>query len=153
MLTRVGNEQMGRYVRRTLADNGVDVRGPRFDPENLTPYVLFAVRAIDDFPRIFAYGDAADLAVEEGGEMFIASEEVTEVCRSVLPDCDLVVGTEEVRIAGGSTDTHEALRSIRETKLPLRARRRSASWGVGTKPFRGSQCASTIWLRIVYLPV
>jgi 5-dehydro-2-deoxygluconokinase len=177
MLTRVGNEHMGRFVRKTLAENGVDVRGLRFDPENLTPYVLLAVRAIEEFPRIFAYGDAADLAVEEGdvdpdfiasakallvtgtplsrpgsraaslkaiqaakeagtsivfdldyrpvfwgvasheqgGEMFVASEEVTEVYRSVLPDCDLVVGTEEeVRIAGGSTDTHEALRSIRD---------------------------------------
>jgi 5-dehydro-2-deoxygluconokinase len=52
---------------------------------------------------------------EQGGEMFVASEEVTEVYRSVLPDCDLVVGTEEeIRIAGGSTETREALWSIRE---------------------------------------
>jgi 5-dehydro-2-deoxygluconokinase len=177
MLTRVGNEQMGRFVRRTLAENGVDVSQVGFDPEHLTPYVLLAVRDIDDFPRIFAYGEAADLAVEEsdvdrdfiasskallvtgtplsrlggraaslkaieaakeagtlvafdldyrpvfwgvasheqGGEMFVASEEVTEVYRSVLPSCDLVVGTEEeIRIAGGSTETREALRSIRE---------------------------------------
>jgi 5-dehydro-2-deoxygluconokinase len=176
MLTRVGEEQMGRFVRKTLAENGVDVSQVRYDPEKLTPYVLLAVRAIEDFPRLFAYGDAADLAVEEGdvdpdfvasskallvtgtplsrpkaraasvkaieaarrggtrvvfdldyrpvfwgvasheqgGEMFVASEEVTEVYRSVLPDCDLVVGTEEeVRIAGGSTDTREALLSIR----------------------------------------
>jgi 5-dehydro-2-deoxygluconokinase len=177
MLTRVGDEHMGRFVRRTLAESGVDVGHVRFDPERLTPYVLLAVRAIEDFPRIFAYGDAADLAVEEddidpgfiasskallvtgtpfsragsraasvkavgaakeagtsvvfdldyrpvfwgvasheqGGEMFVASEEVTEVYRSVLPSCDLVVGTEEeIRIAGGSTQTVEALRSIRE---------------------------------------
>ncbi len=177
MLTRVGNEHMGRYVRRTLAENGVDVSCVRFDPEHLTPYVLLAVRESEDFPRIFSYGEAADLAVEEddvdpefiasskallvtgtpfsrpgakaasvkairaakgagtkvafdldyrpvfwgvashgqGGEMFVASEEVTEVYRGVLPDCDLVVGTEEeIRIAGGSTDTREALRSIRE---------------------------------------
>ena len=176
MLTRVGEEQMGRFVRKTLAENGVDVSQVRPDPEKLTPYVLLAVRAIEDFPRIFAYGDAADLAVEEGdvdpdfiasskallvtgtplsrpgaraasvkaidaarrggtrvvfdldyrpvfwgvasheqgGQMFVASEEVTEVYRSVLPDCDLVVGTEEeVRIAGGSTDTREALLNIR----------------------------------------
>ena len=176
MLTRVGDEQMGRFVRKTLAENGVDVSQVRPDPERLTPYVLLAVRAIDDFPRLFAYGDAADLAIEEedvdpdfigsskallitgtplsrpgaraasvkaveaarrggtqvvfdldyrpvfwgvasheqGGQMFVASEEVTEVYRSVLPDCDLVVGTEEeVRIAGGSTDTRESLLSIR----------------------------------------
>jgi 5-dehydro-2-deoxygluconokinase len=177
MLTRVGDEHMGRFVRRTLAENGVDIGHVRFDPECLTPYVLLAVRAIEAFPRIFAYGDAADLAVEEGdvepdfiasskallvtgtpfsrpgpraasfkairaarvagtgvvfdldyrpvfwgvashgqgGEMFVASERVTEVYRSVLPDCDLVVGTEEeIRIAGGSTETPEALRSIRD---------------------------------------
>jgi 5-dehydro-2-deoxygluconokinase len=177
MLTRVGNEHMGRFVRQTLAENGVDVSYVLFDPEHLTPYVLLAVRAIEDFPRIFAYGDAADVAIEEedvdsdfidsskallvtgtpfsrpgpraasfkairaakeagtgvvfdldyrpvfwgvatheqGGEMFVASERVTETYRSVLLDCDLVVGTEEeVRIAGGSTDTIEALGSIRE---------------------------------------
>ena len=65
MLTRVGDEQMGRFVRQNLAENGVDVSQVSFDPEKLTPYVLLAVRAIEDFPRIFAYGDAADLAVEE----------------------------------------------------------------------------------------
>ena len=65
MLTRVGEEQMGRFVRKTLADNGVDVSQVRPDPEKLTPYVLLAVRAIEDFPRLFAYGDAADLAIEE----------------------------------------------------------------------------------------
>jgi 5-dehydro-2-deoxygluconokinase len=176
MLTRVGEEQMGRFVRRTLEDVGVDVSHVSFDPEHLTPYVLLAIRDIGDFPRIFAYGDAADLALgeddvdpdfiasskallvtgtplsrsgpraasfkaiqaakeagtrvvfdldyrpvfwgvathEQGGEMFVASEEVTEVYRSVLPSCDLVVGTEEeIRIAGGSTDTHDTLRSIR----------------------------------------
>jgi 5-dehydro-2-deoxygluconokinase len=177
MLTRVGEEQMGRFVRRTLADIGVDVSHVTFDPEHLTPYVLLAIRDIDNFPRLFAYGDAADLALEEsdidpefiasskallvtgtplsragsraaslkaveaakeagttvvfdldyrpvfwgvasheqGGEMFVASTEVTEGYNSVLPDCDLVVGTEEeIRIAGGSTETREALRSIRE---------------------------------------
>ena len=65
MLTRVGNEQMGRFVRRTLAETGVDVSHVTFDPEHLTPYVLLAIRDIDDFPRIFAYGDAADLALDE----------------------------------------------------------------------------------------
>ncbi|MDQ3913266.1 MAG: PfkB family carbohydrate kinase, partial [Actinomycetota bacterium] len=177
LLTRVGEEQMGRFVRRTLADVGVDVSHVTFDPEHLTPYVLLAIRDIEDFPRIFAYGDAADLALEEGdvdpefiasskallvtgtpfsrpgsraaslkairaareagtsvvfdldyrpvfwgvasheqgGEMFVASEEVTKVYGSVLPDCDLVIGTEEeIRIAGGSTNTDEAVRNIRE---------------------------------------
>lgn len=177
MLTRVGAEQMGRYVRRTLSENGVDTSRVRLDPERLTPYVLLAVRESEGFPRIFAYGAAADMALgeedvdlafiasskallvtgtplsrpgpraatfkairaareagtsvvfdldyrpvfwgvashERGGEMFVESEKVTESYRAALPDCDLVVGTEEeVRIAGGSADTLEALRSIRK---------------------------------------
>ena len=176
MLSRVGEEQMGRFVRRTMAETGVDVSHVTFDPEHLTPYVLLAIRDLDDFPRIFAYGDAADLALDEadvdpqfiassgallvtgtplsrpasraaslkavrtageagtkvlfdldyrpvfwgvasheqGGAMFVESAEVTEGYRSVLPDCDLVVGTEEeIRIAGGSTDNSEALLGIR----------------------------------------
>jgi 5-dehydro-2-deoxygluconokinase len=52
---------------------------------------------------------------EQGGEMFVASERVTEAYRTVLPRCDLVVGTEEeIRIAGGSEDTRRSLLSIRE---------------------------------------
>jgi 5-dehydro-2-deoxygluconokinase len=51
---------------------------------------------------------------EQGGEVFVANEEVTRVYQSVLPDCDLLIGTEEeIRIAGGSTDTSEAVRNIR----------------------------------------
>jgi 5-dehydro-2-deoxygluconokinase len=177
MLTRVGAEQMGRFVRKTMADTGVDVSHVTFDPEHLTPYVLLAVRDVDDFPRIFAYGDAADMALDEGdvdpefiassgallvtgtplsragsgaasfkavraareagtrvlfdldyrpvfwgvasheqgGQMFVESAAVTEGYRSVLPQCDLVVGTEEeIRIAGGSLDTRESLLAIRE---------------------------------------
>ena len=39
---------------------------------------------------------------EQGGQMFVESTKVTEGYRSVLPQCDLVVGTEEeIRIAGG----------------------------------------------------
>ncbi len=64
MLTRVGDEQMGRYIRKTLAENGVDVSQVRSDPEKLTPYVLLAVRAVEEFPRIFAYVEAADLAIQ-----------------------------------------------------------------------------------------
>jgi 5-dehydro-2-deoxygluconokinase len=177
MITRVGEEQMGRFLRRTMAEAGVDVSHVTFDPEHLTPYVLLAIRNVEDFPRIFAYGDAADMALDEddvhpefiasskallvtgtplsrpgsraatlgavraakeagtrvlfdldyrpvfwgvasheqGGEMFVESAEVTEGYGSVLPDCDLVVGTEEeIQIAGGSTDTREALLNVRK---------------------------------------
>jgi 5-dehydro-2-deoxygluconokinase len=108
MLTRVGNEHMGRFVRKTLAENGVDVRGVRFDPESLTPYVLLAVRAIEDFPRIFAYGDAADLAVEEGDvdPAFIASAKAL-----------LVTGTPLSRAGARAAPKMRALMAVMSSHL------------------------------------
>lgn len=65
MLSRVGDEQLGRFVRAQLRRAGVDTRWLATDPARLTPLVLLAVRAVDDFPRIFYYPDPADLAVDE----------------------------------------------------------------------------------------
>ncbi len=176
MLSRVGDEQMGQFIRSEVAAAGADVRYLHADPERLTGIVTVAVRESEGFPRIFFYGNTADLATDAGdvdpdfvasarallitgtflskpnleaatrkavaaaesagrrivldvdyrpvlwgeadhaagGEMFVASESVTAKIQSVLPACDLVVGTEEeIRIAGGSTDTSEAVRSIR----------------------------------------
>jgi 5-dehydro-2-deoxygluconokinase len=49
-----------------------------------------------------------------GNEMLVMSGPVTDRLAEVLSMCDLVVGTrEEIRIAGGSTDFHEALVSVR----------------------------------------
>ena len=49
-----------------------------------------------------------------GEERFVRSEAVTEHLRSILPACDLVVGTEEeLHVAGGTQDTLAALRAIR----------------------------------------
>jgi 5-dehydro-2-deoxygluconokinase len=99
---------MGRFVRKTLAEYGVDVRGVRFDPESLTPYVLLAVRAIEDFPRIFAYGDAADLAVEEGDvdPAFIASAKAL-----------LVTGTPLSRAGARAAPKMRALMAVMSSHL------------------------------------
>jgi 5-dehydro-2-deoxygluconokinase len=49
-----------------------------------------------------------------GEERFIASERVSQRLQTVLPQCDLIVGTEEeVRIAGGEADVLASLRKIR----------------------------------------
>ncbi|MGF1624654.1 MAG: PfkB family carbohydrate kinase, partial [Alphaproteobacteria bacterium] len=49
-----------------------------------------------------------------GEERFVASDSVSAHLQSILPDCDVVVGTEEeIHIAGGSTDTLAACRVIR----------------------------------------
>ena len=176
MVGRVGSEQMGVFIRRTIEEAGADVQHLHFDPDRLTPVVTVSVRGSEGFPRIFFYENSADLAADEtdidpdyiassrallitgtflarsnleaatnkalaaataagrkvvfdidyrpvlwgltdhrtGGEMFVASPEVTGRIQSVLGACHLIVGTEEeIRIAGGSDDTAEAVRTIR----------------------------------------
>ena len=50
----------------------------------------------------------------DGETRFIANDQVTAHLQGILAEFDLVVGTEEeIHIAGGSTDTLDALRSIR----------------------------------------
>ena len=44
MITRVGDEHMGRYVRETLASEGVDVSHVTTDPSRLTGLVLLGIR-------------------------------------------------------------------------------------------------------------
>ncbi len=176
MLTRVGDEHMGRFVRQTLAREGVDVSQVVTDPERLTALVLLSIRDKDTFPLIFYRTDCADMALCEddvdpafvakvgvlhltgthlstpkvdaacrkairaakaagvrvvldvdyrpvlwgltghglGEERYVESGRVTEHLMTVLPDCDLIVGTEEeIQIAGGHTEPLAALRSIR----------------------------------------
>ncbi len=176
LITRVGDEQMGRFVREQMTREGVETRGIATDPERLTALVLLAVESDTSFPLIFYRDNCADSAlsvddVDEdyvrsakallvtgthfarantdaaqrkamalakkhgrriaididyrpnlwglaghaaGEERYIKSEKVSQHLQTILPDCDLIVGTEEeVHIAGGSEVTLEALRTIR----------------------------------------
>jgi len=176
MLTRVGDEHMGRFVREQLAAEGVDVSHVKTDPARLTGLVILGIRDRDTFPLIFYRENCADMAISAedfderfiasakallvtgthfstqstdeacrtairyakkngtrvvfdidyrpvlwgltgrglGEQRFIASDTVSKHLQSILPDCDLIVGTEEeVHIAGGSTNTLAALRNIR----------------------------------------
>jgi 5-dehydro-2-deoxygluconokinase len=182
MLTRVGDEHNGRFVRETLAAEGVDVSLVRTDPKRLTALVFLGIRDRDTFPLVFYRDQCADMglcvddvdaafigsakalllsgthlsqpqtydacvaaaraaraagtrvvldidyrpvlwgltAPGQGEERFIASDTVSAHLQTVLPSCDLIVGTEEeVHIAGGSTDTQAALRRIREVSAAL----------------------------------
>ena len=176
VITRVGDEQMGRFIREQLAREGVVLDGVRTDPERLTSLVLLGVRDDATFPLIFYRDNCADGALDEsdiseeflartgavlvtgthfvrantaaaqrkamriarsqgkrvildidyrpnlwglaghgaGESRYIRSENVTASFAPILPDCDLIVGTEEeIHIAGGSEDTLEAIRLIR----------------------------------------
>src|SRR5918997_5822492 len=50
LITRVGDEHMGRFIREQLVREGVDVRGVRTDPERLTALVLLGIRDEASFP-------------------------------------------------------------------------------------------------------
>jgi 5-dehydro-2-deoxygluconokinase len=74
LITRVGDEHMGRFIREELAKEGVDVRGVKTDPERLTALVLLGIRDDKQFPLIFYRTDCADMALCEDDidESFIA---------------------------------------------------------------------------------
>ncbi len=176
MFTRVGNEQMGRYMLDTFAKNGVDTQYIVTDKDRLTTLVLLGIQDDETFPLLYYRQHCADMGLCEddikeeaiantqsilisgthlstpeiskatfravalakkhkvkvifdidyrptlwgltdlgGGESrFIASKPVTEQLQKVLPDCDMIVGTEEeFNIAGGSEEWRESLLNIR----------------------------------------
>ncbi|MCF6326646.1 MAG: 5-dehydro-2-deoxygluconokinase [Devosiaceae bacterium] len=176
LITRVGDEHMGRFIREELMSEGVDVSCVVTDPDRLTALVLLGIRDREQFPLIFYRENCADMALCEddidpafierarcvtvtgthlshanteaavlkalhlarkngaktaldidyrpnlwglaghdaGEERFINSPAVTAKLQKTLALFDLIVGTEEeFHIAGGSTDTIEALRNVR----------------------------------------
>ncbi len=177
LVTRVGDEHMGRFIRDTLVAEGVEASHVATDPERLTALVVLGIRDRDTFPLIFYRENCADMAISPddfdagfiasarallvtgthfstpgtdaasraaigharaaggrvaldidyrpvlwgltghgmGEERFVASDAVTAHLQSIVPLCDLVVGTEEeIHIAGGSADTLEAVSRLRE---------------------------------------
>ncbi|MEN3791396.1 5-dehydro-2-deoxygluconokinase [Fulvimarina sp. MAC3] len=74
LITRVGNEHMGRFLIEELAREGVDVTGVVTDPERLTALVLLGIRDEEQFPLIFYRENCADMAlsVDDIDEDFIA---------------------------------------------------------------------------------
>jgi 5-dehydro-2-deoxygluconokinase len=176
IITRVGGEQMGSYIKEQMAREGVAVDGIITDPSRFTSLVLLSVENDKTFPLIFYRDNCADSALVEGEiddafvarsasvlvtgthfsrpnldaaqrkamrlakihgakvildidyrpnlwglaglgageERYIKSDKVSDHLKTILPDCDLIVGTEEeVHIAAGNEDTLAALKTIR----------------------------------------
>ena len=65
LITRVGDEQMGRYILEQMKREGVSTTGIVTDPERLTALVLLSVRDEDSFPLIFYRDNCADMALCE----------------------------------------------------------------------------------------
>ena len=121
MLSRVGDEHIGRFVREMLADTGVDVGHLKADPDRLTPCCLLGVREVNDFPRILVYEDSADMAIDEDDvdPDFIASSKAL-----------LVSGTPFSRASAGRA-TRRAMQAAKEagTKIVLDIDYRPNVWG------------------------
>lgn len=182
LITRVGDEHMGRFLREQLEREGVDVGGVHTDPDRLTALVILGVRDQKTFPLIFYRDNCADGALDEsdidegyvasagaivvtgthfahreaaeaqkkamriarahgrrivfdvdyrpnlwglaghgaGEERYIKSSGVTALLAPLLPDCDVIVGTEEeLMIAGGADEALAAIRAIRARSAAL----------------------------------
>jgi 5-dehydro-2-deoxygluconokinase len=176
LITRVGDEQMGRFIREQLDREGVSTDGIVSDKERLTALVLLSVESEGVSPMIFVRTDCADMALNEedideafiassravlvsgthfskpnteaaqrkairiakrnggkvifdidyrpnlwglaghaeGFERYVKSDRVSALMKSVLPDCDLIVGTEEeIMIASGADNVLDSLKAIR----------------------------------------
>jgi 5-dehydro-2-deoxygluconokinase len=198
LITRVGNEHMGRFIREELLREGVNVEGVKTDPDRLTALVILGIRDEQQFPLIFYRENCADMALCEddinedfiassrsiiatgthlsnpsteaamlkalklarkhgaktaldidyrpnlwglaghgdGESRFIESAAVTAKLQTSLHYFDLIVGTEEeFHIAGGSTNTIEALRAVRKVSNATLVCKRGAA---GAAAFEGA---------------
>ena len=74
LITRVGDEHMGRFIREQLVREGVDIRGVKTDPARLTALVILGIRDEEHFPLIFYRENCADMALapEDIDEALIA---------------------------------------------------------------------------------
>lgn len=63
VITGVGDEHMGRFIREELEREGVDTRGVKTDPDRLTALVLLGIRDQEQFPLIFYREQCADMGL------------------------------------------------------------------------------------------
>jgi 5-dehydro-2-deoxygluconokinase len=66
MITRVGDDAMGRFLVETIAREGCDVSHIGVDPSRLTGAVVLGIKDKDTFPLIFLRENCADMAIGEG---------------------------------------------------------------------------------------
>lgn len=80
MISRVGNEQNGRFLTDTLQREGCDTSQIQIDPQRLTGMVLLGIKDQDTFPLLFARENCADMAIDAEA----ISEDFLARCRSLI---------------------------------------------------------------------
>ena len=122
IITAVGNEHMGRFIKEQLQKEGVSIQGVKTDPERLTALVLLGIRDIEQFPLIFYRENCADMGLtpEDIDAHFIASA-----------SCICATGT-HLSHSQVEAATLKALRIARENKIKtaLDIDYRPNLWGV-----------------------
>ena len=80
MISRVGDEQMGRFLVESLQREGCDTSMVQVDPQRLTALAILGLKDRDTFPLLFYRENCADMAIEASGitERFVAD------CRALL---------------------------------------------------------------------
>lgn len=63
MLSRVGDDHMGRFLVESLMREGCDVSGITVDPQRLTAMVLLGLKDRETFPLVFYRENCADMAL------------------------------------------------------------------------------------------
>ena len=63
VITGVGDEHMGRFIREQLEREGVNTTGVKTDPDRLTALVLLGIRDQEQFPLIFYRENCADMGL------------------------------------------------------------------------------------------
>jgi 5-dehydro-2-deoxygluconokinase len=80
MISRVGDEQMGRFLVQTLQREGCDTSMVQVDPQRLTALVLLGLKDRDTFPLLFYRENCADMAVDAA----LIREDFIAGCRALL---------------------------------------------------------------------
>jgi 5-dehydro-2-deoxygluconokinase len=80
MLSRVGDEQNGRFLLKTLEQEGCDTSQIQIDRERLTGMVLLGIKDQHTFPLLFARENCADMALDST----LINEEFISQCRSLV---------------------------------------------------------------------
>ncbi|MEP6873722.1 MAG: 5-dehydro-2-deoxygluconokinase [Burkholderiales bacterium] len=80
MISRVGDEQMGRFLLQTLHREGCDTQAVQVDPQRLTALVLLGLKDRDTFPLLFYRENCADMAIDAA----LIREDFIKECRALL---------------------------------------------------------------------
>src|SRR5437868_729509 len=63
LISRVGNDALGRFLTETMVKEGCDVSHVSIDPERLTGAVVLGIEDQHTFPLIFLRENCADMAI------------------------------------------------------------------------------------------